>query len=204
MNYAELQQTIAAWLNRGDLEDVIPTFISDAEARLNRDRRVRLQSARTTVTIGEDEHALPADYRELDSWYHDGPTFYGPIEVVDGNALPLLKARHGRTGPPQFAAIMDRKAYFAPEPDGEYETRMSFWRRVPPLTDGDPENWFLDAHPDIYRLAALAESAPYLMDDERLTVWEAQLDARLEDFWRSSEAERFSGSLVRRMTPIGG
>lgn len=39
-DYASLQTAIADWLARADLTDQIPTFITLAEARLNRDLRL--------------------------------------------------------------------------------------------------------------------------------------------------------------------
>ena len=42
MTYSELKSNIADWLNRSDLTSVIPTFISLAENRLNRQLRVAL------------------------------------------------------------------------------------------------------------------------------------------------------------------
>ncbi len=204
MTYAELQSTILDWLNRPDLEAVVPTFIADAEARLNRDTRIRSQVARAVFTVNGDGLDLPTDYAAVDSWHLNGPTYYGALETVNGNALSVLRARY-RSGPPRYVAIEERKAYFAPEPgDASYDTLLSYWRRIPALSDAATTNWFLDAHPDIYRLAALVESAPYLKDDQRTLVWETQLQARLEDLLRATEAEVYSGSLVRRFNAIGG
>ena len=79
------------------------------------------------------------------------------------------------------------------------------FQRVPALSDSAPTNWLLEDHRDIYRLAALAESAPYLKDDERLVVWETQLDRRLEDLHVHTEYESSPEYPVRpRPRPIGG
>lgn len=205
MTYAELQDRITDMLDRSDLAPVVTDFISDAEARLNRDVRVRQISARTDVSITADGHALPADLRVVDSWYHDGATYFGPLETVDAGKLPELKSLYGRTGVPAFFAVVDGTAYFAPEPDGTYETKLTYYRRIPALSDVATTNWFLDAHPDIYRLAALAESAPYLREDERLLVWETQLNARLDDLHLSTEVDTYAGSMIRRpRMAIGG
>lgn len=208
MTYSELQTRITDLLDRSDLAPVVTDFISDAEARLNRDVRVRQISARTDVSVTADGHALPADLRVVDSWYHDGATYFGPLETVDAGKLPELKSLYGRTGVPAFFAVVDgdeKKAYFAPEPDTTYETKLTYYRRIPALSDAAPTNWFLTAHPDIYRLAALAESAPYLREDERLPVWEMQLNARLDDLHLSTGVDTYSGSMIRRpRMAIGG
>jgi len=43
MTFDELKTNIADWLNRTDLTSVIPTFITLAEARLNRQLRTTNQ-----------------------------------------------------------------------------------------------------------------------------------------------------------------
>jgi hypothetical protein len=203
MTYTELQTSIADWLLRPDLIDVTAEFIANAEARLNRDPRVRSLTTRTDFVVDEDGEDIPADLRSVDSWYLDGPTFYGPLQMVSGAELSRQK-QHGRlTGVPTHAAIMGRKAYFAPVPDAEYTTRLSYWRRVPALSLAEPTNWLLDEHQDIYRLAALVESAPYLKDDARLPMWEEMLNGRLEDMNVAASQEAYSGTLIRQFRPIG-
>jgi len=44
-DYASLQAEVAGWLARADLTSQIPTFIQLAEARFNRDVRVREMQA---------------------------------------------------------------------------------------------------------------------------------------------------------------
>src|SRR5256885_13630372 len=68
-NYTELQSAAANWLNRTDLSgsaNRIPEFIDLAEARLNRDLRLRMmESDQAVVTvIGSRFIALPTGYLE--------------------------------------------------------------------------------------------------------------------------------------------
>jgi len=65
--YSELQTTVASYLNRNDLTDIIPTFITLTENRLNRELRVRanMVRAQTTTTSGTAFYDLPSDLIEL-------------------------------------------------------------------------------------------------------------------------------------------
>lgn len=202
MNYTELQNAILDWLMRPDLTDAVPHFIASAEARLNRDTRLGAPAVLVDFPVDADGEALPSDLRTIDSWWLAGPTWYGAMEVVNGSQLGRLKQKH-TSGPPRYAALIGGAAYFAPEPAEETNTLLSYFRKIPALSDGEPTNWFLDEHPDIYRLAALAESAPYLKDDARLPMWESQLDARLNDLARANEAATYAGTLTKRLNPIG-
>ena len=64
--YAELQTAVANWLDRGDLTDRIQEFIDFAEARINRNLRLRLMETAATGTLTpelETIHCLQIIYR---------------------------------------------------------------------------------------------------------------------------------------------
>ena len=65
--YSTLQTAVANWLDRNDLTDRIPEFISLAEATFN--RTLRLRAMETTVSdttpSGSKEDALPSGYLQM-------------------------------------------------------------------------------------------------------------------------------------------
>ena len=65
--YSELQTSIANYLNRSDLTDNIPDFITLTEGKLNRDLLIRASVVRaeTTTTSGTAFYNLPSDIIEL-------------------------------------------------------------------------------------------------------------------------------------------
>lgn len=201
-NYTTLQSHIADELIRTDLTNQIPTFIQSAEAVFNRDPRVRKLADTGGITISADGHSLPSDYRAMESWYHDGPTYYGEIENVGLNMIGNLKASFGTTGVPQFFAVVGGTAKFAPVPNDSFDTQLTYWRKVEPLASNS-SNWLLDDHSDIYLYGALVESAPFLKDDNRVPLWEGMLEKRIEQLHLATEDEQFSGSMRRNVTPIG-
>ncbi len=70
---------------------------------------------------------------------------------------------------------------FIPIPDASYLVELTYWRRIPPLSDTNTTNWILSDHPDAYLYGALVQSAPYLMDDSRITTWGTLFTAALDD-----------------------
>jgi hypothetical protein len=110
----------------------------------------------------------------------------------------------GATGVPQYAAIIDGTARYAPLPNDTYTTQMIYWRKVAALSDSNVTNWLLEDHPDIYVYGSLVHSAPYLKDDNRLAMWQALLDQAVAELDMATEEEQFSGSLRRQFRPIGG
>jgi hypothetical protein len=203
-DYATLQTALADLLGRTDLTAAIPGFIQDVESRLRRDERARRLTSRGTFNIAADGEALPTDLFEIESWYHNGPTYYGPIHVTTSDGLSELKLRHGITGPPAYAAIVDGRARFAPVPDATYPTQMTYWRKLTPLSASSTTNWLLLDSPDIYKYGAAMFAAPYLQEDPRLAVWERLYETALNELDHAAQRARFGGALRRNVTPIGG
>lgn len=205
-SYATLQTEVSNWLNRTDLTAEIKTFIANAESRLNDDRRIRNMKRLSNFSANSELVNLPSDFRAVESLYHDGPTYYGPIEIVNGDRLSEIKGRFSDSGVPQFAAILPGtgQIQFAPEPDTTYSLRLHYWVKIPTLSDGAPTNWLLNRRPDVYLYAALVESAPFLKDDARLATWESMLNSRLEELHIAIEREQFGGTLSRRPSRVIG
>ena len=65
-NYTNLQSTISDYLNRDDLDAVIPTFIQLAESQINRDvRHWKMQErASGQQSAGDRYMQFPADWNE--------------------------------------------------------------------------------------------------------------------------------------------
>ena len=61
-NFTNLKASIADWLNRSDLTNVIPDFISLAEAQLNRELRHYKQQEKATALIDTQYSATPPDW----------------------------------------------------------------------------------------------------------------------------------------------
>lgn len=203
--YQDLQDHLADTLVRTDLTTPMTTFIQMAESSFKRDKRVRKLSDRGDFSISADGSSLPTDFMSLESWYHDGPTNFGPIEIVNADMIGHLKGSRygGQVGVPAHAAIVDGKARYAPVPNGTFTTQMTYWRKVDVLSGSNTTNWLLEDHPDIYIYGALVHTAPYLKDDPRLQVWSSLLEKGISELDQATEDEMFSGTLKRHFRPIG-
>ncbi len=204
IDYATLQSHVADTWNRTDLTGVIPNLIQQFEAQAKRESRLRKLTDRGVVVVSADNLQLPSDFYSLEAWYHDGGTYFGPITSVGADQIGSLKAAYGDTGVPQFASIVDGRVRFAPEPDGVYDTAMTYWRQVVSLSDTNTTNWLITEAPDIYLYGTLLESAPYLKDDERLATWGTLYEQRLDALHEATQDAQFGGSIARHYTPIGG
>jgi hypothetical protein len=187
MNHAQLKAAIASWLKRSDLATSIPTFIELAEARISRELRLRSQVTFTTLTANSGSAPLPADFLEFKALvYADDAT---PIQV--GTLEQVFSDRARISGyRPKFCMVTGDAIQFGPAADSSYSIAAAYYAKFAALsTDGDT-NWLLTNHPGVYLWASLAEAAPWMLNDERLAVWEgkyAQDKQALETADRNAE-----------------
>ena len=192
--YSELQLSVADFLNRSDLTAVIPDVITLAEAEFNRELRVREMSVRTRAPIDTQYVKLPDDYLSLTNvdLVTDPIT---PMQFLDPESLDEYRSNH-KTGKPIYYSILQNNLEFAPVPDAEYIIEIVYYQKVPALAT-NPTSWLLSAHPDLYLNATLAQSAPYLQNDERIPTWAGRAQMIMEQIKTSDEQARFSGSTLR-------
>lgn len=202
-DYASLQAHVADTLRRTDLTNQIKNFIQQFEASAGNDERLRKLRDRGNFSVSADGVSLPSDYYSLDSWFHDGPVYYGPIFTTSPSEISRLKTTLGATGVPQYASLVDGRARFAPVPDQSYTTKMTYWAKVIHLSDDITSNWLLLDSPDIYLYGACLEAAPFLKHDTRLVTWSQLLEKRIEQFAATQQNRINSGNMRRRVRPIG-
>tara|TARA_B100000963_G_scaffold251356_1_gene220230 strand:+ start:1159 stop:1779 length:621 start_codon:yes stop_codon:yes gene_type:complete len=193
-NYSELQTEIANFLNRDDLTSQIPTFIRLAEARMNRDLRHWRMERRSTNSVDTQYTGLPSD-------------FIGPIRItLDTSAtkvldvagtqeISTLRANASNTkGTPAYYALIDGSLEVFPSPDKAYTMEMLYYGTITPLSTTSTTNWVITNYPDLYLYSTLLQSAPYLMEDERIQVWASFYASAVETLNQENETAKFGGS----------
>jgi hypothetical protein len=173
-NYSDLQAAIGDWLNRGDLVQQIPDFITLAEATLNKVVRHSRMVATGNVTVNANSQKTTAPTDMLE------PIFVqvqadpdSPIEQVSVNQLIMLRRNRMRAaGVPRFFALVGRNIEVTPVPTGNTTLEVTYYQQIPALTVGAPTNWLLTYDPDLYLYTSLMHAAPFLRDDARTVVME--------------------------------
>jgi len=194
--YAELQTAIADTLNRDDLASVIPTFISLAEAQISRDvRHWRMEKrAESDLTAGDQFHALPTDFCEFVRLRINN----FPLALMSTDEVQ--RERHKRddvSGQPIGYCLTGGEIELFPTPDSAYSLVMTYIRTIPSLSDSNDTNWLLQYAPDVLLYGSLAQSAPYLHDDERIVVWGALYTAGVDKLNLSSARAETSGTNLK-------
>ena len=197
--YTELQSAISDWLVRDDLASVVPTFISLAEARINRELRHFNMVKRSTAAADTRYSTPPGDWLETVRFHiTDNPP--SDLELISQNDMAQIRQQNGDSkGRPRFYAVTAGEFEFLPTPDTSYQSELVYYADVPALSDSNPSNWLLSKHPDIYLYGALVHTAPYLDEDQRAQTWAALYQSAIDTANAESEKARHSGSGLRML-----
>lgn len=190
-NYSELKSSIADWLNRADLDQQVPDFISLAESTLNDVMRSSFMATSAVASITAGKATLPSDALEL-IYVQVASTEDEPLEQVTPQQLLMLRRNRTRAAAaPRFFAVIGRELLVTPTPAGAASLDLSYYRKIPALSDAAPTNWLLEQAPHIYLYTSLLHATPFLMDDTRYAVFQNAVAQNVMSAVRSSQTLSF-------------
>lgn len=195
-SYALLKASIASYLHRTDLTDLIPDFIADAENRIYNDLRVRAMEAAYSGTTAST--ALPSGFLEWIFLYvdddaeqkltrRDAEWIYTRYPDRSGGGMPVFFAREGDA------------LIFGPNPDATYSLAGRYYKKLDALSDSNTTNWLITDALPLIRYAALAEAATYLEDAAKVNLWEGKYQDAKQRIERTERRESRTGSVLVTM-----
>ncbi len=199
--FTELKEAVADWLDRSDLTARIPDFIALAEARINRELRIRPMEVRSTMytTVDQQYFNLPGGYIQMRNiQLNTNPTT--PLEYITPEMLDRLYGS-STTGKPRAYTLIGDEIQLAPIPDSAYQLEMAFYEKFTPLGDGSAgtvtSNWLTANAPDVLLYGALMEAEPFIKNDERIPVWLNGYSNAINKLQQQDQRDRHSGSAMR-------
>ena len=189
--YAQLQTAIASWLARSDLTATIPDFITLFEAAANRRLRVRQMETSTNLTPSSGTATLPADYL---AWRR--LTWTGSNRVELAYVEPSYLQAAYPSSPSETPSIFTIEgATLKIRPVDDTALEFLYYQKIPALSDGNPTNWLLAAHPDLYLFGALTEAQMFAVDPEKAALWKGRRDELIEEINLLSNKTRGAGAI---------
>jgi hypothetical protein len=181
MTYDSLVDDISTYLERTDQAtlDKIPTFIMLAEQVLATEIKFlgNLTVAESAMVQGDAVIAKPARWRKTVS-----------LNVtVDGEKFPVFLRKYeylreywpddAQTDVPKFYCDYDYEHWLvAPTPAQAYDFEVLYYERVQPLDSSNQTNWYTEYAPQAMLYGCLLQAMPFLKNDERIPMWQAQYD----------------------------
>jgi hypothetical protein len=147
---------------------------------------------------------LPLDFLESINMQIVGGQ--SPLRYITLDESDIVNARQGYNAP-TFYSLMNGAIELVPPPatGGDVEIEMVYYGKITALSDSNTTNWLLLKAPDVYLYGALVHAAPFLMDDQRISVFGSFYSQRVEALNDESQKSLHSGSpLVARTRRVYG
>lgn len=183
--YDSLVNDVETYLERTDQAtiDKIPTFIMLAEQVLAADIKFlgNIAVASSTMVQGANIIDKPARWRKTVSMNI----------TVAGKRRPVLLRKYEylreywpdptETDVPEYYCDYDYTHWLvAPTPDDDYTFEVLYYERVQPLDSTNQSNWFTQYAPQAMLYGTLLQAMPFLKNDERIQIWQAQYQQAVE------------------------
>ena len=193
-NVDALKSTVSSYLDRDDLDTLLPQFILLAEAMFNRELRCPEMERTVTASVAAEDTPLPADYLAMRAIYEEGSPDR-PLRGVSPSAI--RQGFDGTAGQPVAYCLVSGGLRLVPPPSDDLLVTMDYWSRIEALSTTQPSNWLLEKHPDAYLYATLFQAEAYLDNATRVGQWKALTDQAVDRINRSSRNDRYgAGPLV--------
>lgn len=199
VDYGTLKTAVSDYINRADLTDRIPDFISFGEGDIYRgfrtqtgniSLRCRDNIASASLAPVDGVVAIPTDFRELIE-----------VTMADRGLQPMSEQFYNkaRLYQGQASAYCQRgnEWFLYPQPDTADTFDVKYFADYSgTLVDDTDTNPVLAALPDLYLFAALAEAETFIKNDSRSATWNSKLESNI----RAANAD-YRRSLLSGATP---
>lgn len=197
--YSSLKSSVTDWLQgRTDLAPQVDDFIDLAEAEMNRVLRVREMEEYDDLTLDANgEATLPTDYL---AWRTVTALASPRIEVQYATPSYIEDTYGDRaSGYPYVFTIYGSTILVVPI--STYDIRLSYYQRIPALSDSNTTNWLLMKMPGLYLHLALKHAAIYMDNQALLQQYAMLAQTDIEALQRDDQMGRYSRARARVSGP---
>lgn len=202
-SYATLKEAVANEFVTTEIVGHLETAIQLVEANINRNVRVRRMIARDTASIDSRYTSFPSDFLSV-AGLQINTNPVKKLEFITIEQMDDLKPDYRSSGVPHWFTIVGLEIEVLPIPDSAYEAELTYYEKIPALSDANTSNWLLASYPDVYFYGALSNCAGYIRDrydrpDKRGATWKELFEAAKEELLFEDQKNRFSqGRLAMR------
>lgn len=179
MTYDSLVFDIQQYLERTDQATLtqIPRFIMLCEQTLAADLKFlgNLNVATSAMTTGNPVLDKPVRWHKTVSMNVTANGVRTPIYLRKYEYLREYWPDSAQTDLPLYYCDYDYTHWLvAPTPAANYTFEILYYERVQPLDSANQTNWFTIYAPQALLYGSLLQAMPFLKNDERLPMWQAQ------------------------------
>jgi len=124
------------------------------------------------------------------------PTFIGLAEAAFNRSLRTIW-QECRTSAPiavdnTYSLPADWLGHRFVESDGS-RIFITYYQRIPGLSELNPTNWLADSYPDLYLFGSLAAAEAWLKNDQRVPAWKSFASEALDAITMLDERAKYDG-----------
>lgn len=181
ITYDSLVADISSYLERTDAATLakIPTFIMLAEQVIASQIKFlgNLTPMTSTMTVSQPIIDKPARWHKTVSMNVTVAGVKQPILLRKYEYLREYWPAPTQTDVPLYYGDYDYTHWLvAPTPDDDYAFEVLYYERIQPLDSSNQTNWFTIYAPQALLYGTLLQAMPFLKNDERIPMWQAQYD----------------------------
>ena len=181
MTYSSLVADISSYLERTDQATLekIPTFIMLAEQVIAAEIKFLGNLTPMTSTMVANQAVIdkPARWHKTVSMNVTVGGVRQPVFLRKYEYLREYWPDPTQTDAPKYYADYDYTHWLiAPTPDDDYAFEVLYYERIQPLDSSNQTNWFTVYAPQALLYGTLLQAMPFLKNDERIPMWQAQYD----------------------------
>lgn len=205
---AQLFSDLASAVNRQDKIDLMPSWLSSAEFRLNNLLRDREMVTRAIMQVTDLVFATPPDFLEADTMSiqagtvngvpsdRKGALFYVPPSEVDNDTENTFVTDnpHWFTTRGKYIELVGWRAL-----NIDFQVQLYYYAKLPKLVNDESTNWLLDQAPHLYENAMAHFAYQHLHEwdlaDKMLQMVAAECASMNE---RTQSMKYGTGPLIKR------
>lgn len=185
MTYDSLVENISSYLERTDTATLekIPLFIMLAEQVIASEIKFLGNLTVNTAFMVQGTNIIPKPAR----WHKT----VSMNVLVGGQKQPVLLRKYEylreywpdatQQDIPKFYADYDYTHWLvAPTPNAAYSFEVLYYQRLQPLDSSNQTNWMTEYAPQALLYGSLLQAMPFLKNDERIPMWQAQYQAIMQ------------------------
>ncbi len=200
--YNTLKTAVKNWLNRSNLTDRIPEFITLANTRIHYGSmepplqsdplRIRAMEHSVYTTIFEQRTELPDGFLQARRFFLNGDPIRKLDLVTTDNFWETWVS--SQSGQPKQFCVEGEDFVVGPTPDGNYTGELLYYKKFDALSDEGDTNWLLTNAPGAYLHGALIEAHSFARNPSEAQASYTRFMGVINSLMFADKEDRYSGS----------
>jgi hypothetical protein len=197
-NFIAWKAGVKDWLDADHLTDSqIESFLTLAQERMNRELNAWEMEATINDTAYFGAVALPADFNRIRQVSIEGVGTF--LASTKGEIINLAAAGDDAE---RYFAIDAGQIILWPMPADGTDVTIDYYMKVHHVSDAEPLTIFTTSYPDLMLWASLVEGSNFIVEDERVQLFEARYQAALEASNQKPKRVKLGSTPLRRFVRV--